>query len=125
MHDKLRRLIDRLFRKMIVPFFGAGVSYNADPDGLTRTPDMIRRLAQELILEAKKSTELTKFLLCSHHDIITSRLLPLLLPPSGFRLKVIEFTSFRPETGPELRFYECKQARSGYIALQNVFKVEA
>ncbi|OIQ52730.1 SIR2 family NAD-dependent protein deacylase [Neomoorella thermoacetica] len=64
MHDKLSRLIDRLFRKMIVPFLGAGVSYNADPDGLTRTPDMIRRLAQKLILEAEKSIELAKFLLC-------------------------------------------------------------
>ncbi|OIQ10389.1 AAA family ATPase [Neomoorella thermoacetica] len=94
------------------------VSSAFDLNNLAADAHLIRMLAYG-------NNQRRQVFITSHHDIITSRLLPLLLPPSGFRLKVIEFTSFRPETGPELRFYECKQARSGYIALQNVFKVEA
>lgn len=59
---KLQRLVDRFYNNLVVPFLGAGVSYKACPDGLTRTPEMTKKFAAELLKAAESSHELKVFL---------------------------------------------------------------
>lgn len=39
----------------------------------------------------------------SHHEDLTNRLLDLLLPPNGYKMRVIQFEDWSPETGPIFR----------------------
>ena len=94
------------------------VSSAFDLQNLAADAHLIRMLAY-----GNKSGQQRQVFITSHHDEITTRLLPLLLPPRGSKLKIIEFVDWDQKSGPKLKCYECRDAREGYEGLENAFRL--
>lgn len=93
------------------------VSAALDPINLAANAMLFRSLAYE---ERGPKKQL---IITSHHDDITTRLLPLLLPPLGCRMKVVEFLSWSEQEGTHVKCHEVIQAHeNGLNRLEELLK---
>jgi energy-coupling factor transporter ATP-binding protein EcfA2 len=73
-----------------------------DLSNLTREAILWRQLAYG----NEDEQQCRQIFISSHHEDMTNHLLDLLVPPAGKRMRMIRFTGWNPETGPELAFFE-------------------
>jgi DNA repair exonuclease SbcCD ATPase subunit len=78
------------------------VSSAFDLDNLACDAAVIRALAY-----GPDPARRRQVILATHHDELTTRLLPLLRPPRGHRLKVVQFTDWSRSAGAQVEQWEC------------------
>lgn len=67
--------------------------------------------------------ERRQVILSTHHDELTTRLLPLLRPPKGRSLKVIEFTDWRMDSGAQFREWRCVEGTADPRATIELWRI--
>ncbi|HHW41628.1 MAG TPA: AAA family ATPase [Syntrophomonadaceae bacterium] len=92
------------------------VSSAFDLNNLAADAHLIRMLAY-----GDDPAQSRQIFLTSHHDEITTRLLPLLLPPKGKTLKIVEFVDFDPKEGPAVKVYRVREAGASYEVMEKAF----
>ncbi|EKJ1028505.1 recombinase RecF [Vibrio cholerae] len=60
---------------------------------------LLRKMAYAMPSDKAKR----QVIVTSHHEDLTNRLLDLLLPPNGYKMRVIQFEDWSPTTGPKFR----------------------
>jgi len=96
------------------------VSAALDPVNLAASAMLFRSLAYD------KRGPKRQLIITSHHDDITTRLLPLLLPPLGCRMKVVEYLSWSEEKGAQVKCHEVVQAcENGLNRLEELLRKES
>ncbi len=86
------------------------VSAALDPVNLAANAMLFRSLAYD---ERGPKRQL---IITSHHDDITTRLIPLLLPPLGCRMKVVEFLSWSEKEGARVKCHEVVRAHENSLS---------
>ncbi|MBC7348182.1 MAG: hypothetical protein H5U00_12190 [Clostridia bacterium] len=84
------------------------ISAAFDPSNLTASALLFRALAYDRRGPQKQ------IFITSHHDDTTTRLLPLLLPPEGCRMKVIEFLPWSETHGAKVKCYDVAGASKNW-----------
>lgn len=77
-------------------------------DDFTTSLDMNQLIPAAVLLRKMayaKSNDKSKrqVIVTSHHEDLTNRLLDMLLPPNGYKMRVIQFEDWSPITGPKFR----------------------
>ncbi|TDA70652.1 MAG: hypothetical protein D9V47_00135 [Clostridia bacterium] len=90
----------------IICFDDIGTAF--DPSNLAASALLLRALAYDSHGPRKQ------VFLTSHHDDLTTRLLPLLLPPAGCTMKVIEFQPWTEEDGAQVKCYRVVSAADNW-----------
>lgn len=77
-------------------------------DDFTTSLDMNQLIPAAVLLRKMAYTDRgdrakRQVIVTSHHEDLTNRLLDLLLPPNGYKMRVLQFEDWSPEQGPKFR----------------------